>query len=67
MSSSYLATALQVLREFQVGFIISVLECRQVFGILRQAQAHGLVHQVGTDRSISAAFSRSARCRCGSK
>ena len=50
MSSSYLATALQILQnllELQVGLICSIVKGCKVLGILGQPETNGLVHQVG--------------------
>ena len=70
ISNLYLATLLQIFQDFlkrQVRLQGAFLECRQIIRIFSQTQLYGLIHQIGKDWSVSAAFSRKARCRSGSK
>ena len=70
MSSSYLATALQILQnllEPQVGLIRAVIEGRKVPASSASRKRTASFTKSDTDRSISAAFSLSARYRWWSK
>ena len=70
ISSLYLATLPQIFQDVlkrQVGFVGPGLEGGQILHILGQTELYRAIDRSETDWSVSAALSRKARCRSGSK